>query len=603
MNLKELKYVLYGEDRLSGKLSRVTRASDKTNRALNKTSKRLSMTKQRIRGMAGEVPGLAVALRMASNPIALAGAGIIALGAGLNRAKNEAAQFKSTFRELENLNLDKSTEQINKLKRSVLGLSFRKGFDPLLSSTGYYDVQSVTGKFGSDVSSIVSKQGEFAKVMNADFNQWISGTAKAMKNYGFGFYSLDKFNASAYKTVQTGVTTYNQLSKVMAEYMGTAAAAGQTFDAANKIFAVFTASSKNVDIAATKVKSLFEAIHEERTRNAFKEILGIDLFENGKAKQVDKVLRELNSKLKVMSNLDFAKFKSAVGGNEGIKELLNAATDASGDLIRTLDTFDSSKFNFSEAKKKAEEDLNYVNSLINSKLKTSFIQLGDTILPVWVDIKNTIVDTIDTISSKLYNFAKSYYRVIDMDKYRQLVSNRAQLKIEEGYLVAKDEYADMVRGAKATSQNKMTGITSQLQQETKTPRIRDYTSGVSDEDWANLETGRKKYLRSVVSKLEKIQSGSTTFAEAFGGLPSGNLGSGAGLDKDPYVANGLESISGGGKQVRNVTVNITSLIGNQELNNVFDRNGNANSDDIQKEIMEQIVRAVRGAEQVLTYNN
>lgn len=166
------------------------------------------------KAIANEIPLVGNAFRLASNPIALTVGGLYAIGKGLDRTTQKAADFNTQFRALENLNLDKSKKEIDSLKRMVLDTSFDKGFNTNKTITGYFDVQSTTGKFGAEVRRIVEKQGEFANLMQSDFNEYIAGTAKGMANFGFGVDKLDDFNRSAYATVKVGVTTFDQLAKV-----------------------------------------------------------------------------------------------------------------------------------------------------------------------------------------------------------------------------------------------------------------------------------------------------------------------------------------------------------------------------------------------------
>ena len=161
----------------------------------------------------------------------------------------------------------------------VLDTAYNKGFTTTQTVAGYFDVQSTTGKYGDEVKRIVEKQGEFANLMQANFNDYIAGTAKGMANFGFGVDKLDEYNRSAYATVKVGVTTFDQLAKVQSVYAGAAASNNQTFDTANKLLALFTIKTKSVDEAATLTKSMFNDLTKDTTISAFKKI-GINLYDN-----------------------------------------------------------------------------------------------------------------------------------------------------------------------------------------------------------------------------------------------------------------------------------------------------------------------------------
>ena len=81
------------------------------------------------KGIANEVPLIGNAFRLASNPIALTAAGVLAIGKGIDYTTQKAADFNTQFRELSNLNLDKSRKEVASLKRMVLDSSFERGGD------------------------------------------------------------------------------------------------------------------------------------------------------------------------------------------------------------------------------------------------------------------------------------------------------------------------------------------------------------------------------------------------------------------------------------------------------------------------------------------
>ncbi len=335
------------------------------------------------KAIANELPIIGSSLRLVSNPLTLATAGILAIGKGIDYTTKKAADFNSEFRGLSNLNLDKSKKEIASLRRMVLGTAYNKGFDTAQTITGYFDVQSTTGKFGSEVRSIVEKQGEFANLMQANFNEYIAGTAKGMANFGFGADKLDEFNRSAYATVKVGVTTFDQLAKVQSVYAGAAAANNQSFDTANKLLALFTVKTKSVDEAATLTKSMFNDLTKDTTIKAFNKV-GISIYENnGKIRQADTLMLELNKKF---AGLDKDKkivaLKNQFSGSEGLIAMIQAATDKSGQLQNTFNSFSETKLDMDKAIELTKNDLNYKNEILRNKLNAMEIEIGTSLLPL-----------------------------------------------------------------------------------------------------------------------------------------------------------------------------------------------------------------------------
>lgn len=351
-----------------------------------------------------ESKGLIGSLKGMINPATLAAAGITAIATGLVKATNRAAEFNHEFRDLANLNLDKTRNEIDSLRRLTLNSAWRKGFNASETSSAYEEVQSTVGLYGRDATAVVEKQGEFAKVMKANMADYVAGTSKAMANWRFGIDRLDDFNKSAYATMQVGVVSFEELAKVQSVYAGAAASIKQDFDTANKLFSLFTIRTKSVDEAATLTKSLFNDLTKKRTVDAFKNI-GINFFDiNGQLKQADTILLELNDKFKTLKDDNaIVALKNQFHGSEGLIALIQAATDQSGELKRTLDEFADSKLNMDNAMTLAHEDIIYRQEQLSNRVDNLMIRLGETLLPA----KEWIVGGLETIVERTNSFFRS----------------------------------------------------------------------------------------------------------------------------------------------------------------------------------------------------
>lgn len=599
MNLKELKYVLYGDDRLSSKLERVNRASSKTDRSLNSASNKAKLFKNNIRGAADEIPFLNSGLRLMTNPLVVAGGLITGIATGFNQATNEAIQFKKTFRELTNLNLDKSRSDIAVLKRDVLSTAADMKFDPLATSVGYYDIQSVTGEYGYEVKKIVGKQGEFAKVMQANFNKWIEGTGKAMANYGFGSDQLDAFNRSGYATVNVGSITFDQLANIQSQYAGSAAAAKQSFNSANKLLTLFTVKTKSAEEAATLTKSAFTDLFKASTVKAFKKA-GIDMFDSvtGKARQVDQIMIDLNKRFMMTgSDQKINDLRNQFKGSEGLNALIQTASDKSGNFLGTLETFNKVDFNFGKALKDARQDIDYINTEIQSLYRTTQIQLGEQALPwklKWSQLKLTFLSKANAfikgrdavqneISSELIAEARSKYQ-LKLSKAHLL--NKSEFESIQDDLIDKYHEAIRIRRSYATNKTNIDRITSYASDNNLSIRQTDRLFKREARHWDKMADMYRELSANFVEyrsdqKLNPYKK------------PKGSEGE----KLDTSIQNGLSSISGGGTQVRNVNVTIQKLV---ELLKIETTNINESAEEIEQKIEQILVRAIGGAEQVLS---
>lgn len=579
MNLRELKYVLLGEDRLSGKLRQVSQSGDRAATSLMRSSDRLAKFKRNAGEAAREIPGVGRAMSLIMNPVALGAAAVVGLGAALRNTAKEASKFNSTFRDLQNLNINKTPQELAQLRGLVRHVSSRAGFDPNKTSTAFYDVQSVTGKYGGEVAKIVETQGTFANIMNADFNNWIAGTGKAMANFGFGAEALDDFNRSAYATIQVGALTFDELAKVQSVYAGTAAAAGQSFDSANKMVAMFSLRTKRADEAATLTKSLFNDLTKASSIDALKKV-GISLYEtDGTIKQVDKIMVELNQKFAELGGQDsrIMNLKNEFTGSDGFIQMVQMATDQSGGLLRTLKDFDGAKVNMEVALSIAEKDINYIKDRLRGEITTLKTEIWEDFLPIWESfLKGT---------KRELRAAKGFF----MGGKMGATAGASDAIIDHDAFMYDAGGMDM-----------QTFYTEREKLQNKQVYAREMRKLFEPYKWMpGYHKRQYSYWESYESELGRIESVGYE-ARKLGVSPErpdwATRDDAVTPDPNDPLQNGLNSVSGGGNQIRNITVNIAKLIESQNINT---KNLTEGSPQIQQKVEEALIRAISGTEQML----
>lgn len=553
------------------------------------------------KAIADELPIIGNAFSLAKNPIALTAAGILAIGKGIDYTTQKAADFNTQFRALSNLNLDKSKKEIASLKSMVMDTAFDKGFDTEKTITGYFDVQSTTGKFGGEVKQIVEKQGEFARLMQADFNEYIAGTSKGMANFGFGYDKLDEFNRSAYATVKVGVTTFDQLAKVQSVYAGAAAANNQTFDTANKFLALFTVKTKSVDEAATLTKSMFNDLTKDATIKAFKKI-GISIYDtSGQVKQADNLMLELNKKfLSLDGDKKVIALKNQFTGSDGLISLIQAATDKSGQLQNTFNSFDSTKLGLNKALELARNDVNYINETLQNKIKALEIEIGTNLLPLkewWAQLKLEMINGVMwTIRGEGGNRNKQY---------------------NEGWTKQSGEYADVMQSAAHLTKEQYTKKLSELNIALKAEEnahwqaVKDiknisaplYIWGTENrQQWREEQSGyvldyskgKIDFTKNLLRDFQKEWQIKTNFGRNVLDQPLDNKKA-PDTNTTPTLGDGVDTVTGSARQVRNLTVNIEAF----NKGGINTQNTNLKKMDenqIEEWFTEMCMRIVRGIE-------
>ena len=143
--------------------SGMTRAKQHLNQNVRDMKGQLDGLKSKWTGhwndMKNQMPGVGNALSLLTNPLTLIAGGLALVRVKARQAIAEAERFSAKWREVAMLNIDKPAREMAKLKNMVYDASFDKGFDPTLAAEAFFDVHSVTGKFGAEVDLIVRKQG------------------------------------------------------------------------------------------------------------------------------------------------------------------------------------------------------------------------------------------------------------------------------------------------------------------------------------------------------------------------------------------------------------------------------------------------------------
>lgn len=330
----------------------------------------------------------------------LAQAGLVAgtaLAGGLAASVRKAEEFNTQFRELNNLNLDKTQSEIEQLRKDVLDTAFETGRSTQQINKSFFDIQSGTGKFGDEVETATRKASDFARAYQVDFNTTVDAAVKAMRNFNIEADQLDQFFASQVKTVQTGIVTFEQLARVQTDYAGAANTAGQSIDSANKLFAVFSARAKSAEEAATLTKSAFTDLLKPATLEAFRK-QGIEVFDKqtGKVKQLDEIVKQLNDRFAGMRDNDQAvtNLVNEFTGSEGLIALIGAAAKNGDQMMNTFEQFDATEFQLGKAMREAKMDTSEMADIARNRLHVVMSEIGQIVLPLWVEALGFVKDDI-----------------------------------------------------------------------------------------------------------------------------------------------------------------------------------------------------------------
>lgn len=597
MARQSIEYIMSARDELSGKLKVVEGAADKTSRSLGRNNRQLADMRSNFSRIGGQLPAVSSALGMIISPAGLAAAAVGGLAVVLSKATSAAADFNSEFRALYNLNLNKTPAQVQAMRQMVLNTAQNFGFDAQQTSGAFYDVQSVAGLQGEAARQMVSKAGMFSRVMQSDFRQTIAGTSQVMDIYRLKVKEVDKYLQSMFSTVLVGKTTFDEMSKVQVEYAQAAAAVGQNYTSANKIFAAFSKTSKSVDIAATLTKTAFEGLTRKSTIDGLKRF--VKVFDNkDNIKQVDVILAELVPKLQQLNDAEFAKIKEEIGGTEGLKALLDKARSSGDAMLQSFKQFDNSGMDYGKAVRAYNEDLNELDKTVNEKLSVSLIRLGDTALPMFVSLKQAAIDLIDSLDKKLYEWLRSVYYVTDMDKYRQLGVMRIEQYTDKGKADVQGLFSeDVYKAAKSGySDEAVKEVKDKINAYVGTKEMPGYLipleGNMTDDDVHNQMVGRKQMRDKLFNILE---SKNTDMLNELFGFEIGKKDT----STNTTTTSTLSSDSTGAKAIHSIGANSVREI-NITMHNDFDISAQGvaeTAEQMASEVEEQFNRMLQSIEE------
>lgn len=578
MTIKEVVYELIGRDYVSPVLDKMKVKADDANRVMRSLRSQTIGMNTNMREAAREIPGVGRALSMVKNPLIMGGALIAGISAVTVDATNRAKAFNAEFRNLANINLSRSIGELNRLKGMIASTAYAGGHDIGATSRAYFDVQSITGMYGAQASPMVRQGMEFARLMGADPNEWVAGLAKAQANYGFSNADIGKYQSAAYASLVAGAMTFDQLAKASPVFAGSAAASGQSFTDAMKMFTLFTMRTKSTDEAATMTNSLFRDLTREGTIKGFLNA-GINPYNSdGSFKSVIQLMTELADVFSSQqTQLQVNNLKNAFSGSEGLTAMLNAAAGGAEQLTSQLHNFETAELKLGEARALARNDATLLEEELRNRLNIQLTELGQALLPFRLRIVEILASVTDFLGQTFGGEA-----VVGAIGARQ--ENRAFAEAYNNFIDLSPERQEQLR--------------SNIQSNREAYERRIARSQKQLDLFGKYHPRYSYHYNEVYGLKGRISALNTIEEEMFGTndpsvVQPTSGGSGGGstvVDAQSAISNAI----GGGRQQKVINVTIGSLVGSQSFNSTV----RESRDDITSIVEEALIRAIYGAEQM-----
>jgi len=584
MTVKEVIYALVGQDRLTPVLDRIGVHGSQADKIMKSLRQQTTSMSANAREAAREIPGVSRALSMMRNPLLIASAGVATVGAGLAAASRQAMLFGHEFRNIANLNLQRPISELRTLKALISEVAYSSGADLNATSAAFYDVQSITGLYGAQAAPMVRKGIEFARLLGADPNEWVAGLAKAQANYGFRVSDVDKYQSAAYASLVAGAMTFDQLAKSSPVFAGSAAASGQSYTDALKMFTLFTMRTKSTDEAATMTNSLFRDLTREGTVKGFLNA-GINPYDkNGSFRSIIDLMTELADRFaSQQTQQQVNALKNAFTGSEGLTALLNAAAGGAEQLAQQLHNFESAELSLARARELAAEDPTLQMEALWNRLKNQAAQLGTMFLPAI----NRGVERLLTLSEFFGNIFGDE-TTVKMIGARQ---ERAAFEQAYGYDFAaldeqrKEELRRNIEENRRVYQQRIDKANRRIGANGEKGKWRPNYSG----HFSDLFGGQGR-----LATLDQIWNEAGFGEDASAAAQSSGAAGSAASSADTAAASAISAAIGGGRQQKVINVSIGSLVGSQSFNSTV----RESRDDIRAIVEEALIRAIYGAEQM-----
>lgn len=580
MNVREVIFDIIGRDRLSPTLDKIGVRGESARKVMSSLNRQTLTFNDNIKTVAAEIPGLSRGFELLRNPVVLAGAALTGATVALSRAADQAARFNHEFRNLANLNLNKTRSELRQLKDLVTSTAYAGGFDLSKTTSAYYDVQSVTGLSGAAASPMVRKGMEFARLLGADPNAWVQGLALAQANFGFSNRAIDDFQSKAYATLKAGNITFDQIAQLIPRFAGAAASSGQGYEEALKMFTLFTMRSSSRDEAATMTQALFRDLTNAGVIKGFT-AAGVKMFDkSGNIRPVSALLEELSDRFAKAyaksGDAGVVKLRNQFAGSEGINALLNTAADRAATFKDQLRNFADSELELARVREIAKDDAVLLSEELRNKLNIAVTQLGESLLPLRLELTKTALAVVN--GTRLL-FSESARRNSGADAFRQLLENAG---VDTMSPEQRDAFLQTVR------ERRDKAYSDAQKYQNRADILKWFWSPgyLNNQQRADMSRG---FAEAATDYLTMPFSGDAGSATSLAGSKTG-----AKTATDAAAMQAALATAGGGRQQKVVNVTIGSLVGSQSFNTSV----RESRDDITSVVEEALLRAINGAEQL-----
>lgn len=550
MSEKRSVWELLLKDSVQNKLNPLNGAADKTAAKFAGLQDKINKTELAMSGLSSQVP----MLNMLTSPSMLAGAGIAAVGAGLFKAGHLAYDFETNMAKV-NATAQLSDGLLGKLKNRLQDIGSDSGGNFEKVPQAYEKILSQTNKVNLSLD-ILETSLKGAKAGFADIDVVSGAVARTLSIVGDQNATADEVLDTLIKAKAVGAGEFNDFAQYLPQLIASGANLSIAFKDTAGVFAYMTAKGQSAADAAMLIQNAYTALQKENVITGL-EKSGVKLFNaEGERRNIKDVFLDLNKKLSGLSDKQKSKFFIDIGLNDA--QAKNAFSVLTSDAEKFRNIMGEVNNATGETDRQLERTTNHARDWgsIFDELKSWAVNLGDFILPV-----------IDTLVSGISGIFRD----------------------------VKDGIVSLFTGTLFTDQAAYDEVLKQANQRNASLAAEKLTIQKFGAGHTNTAEAGAFFMDSY-NKFMKQVNGLDSKNNIVKGEDKLNPFKKPGESLNTNLQSGLDSISGGGTQVRNVIVNITKMV---ETINIHAASVKESGNEMVRDVEEIMLRAINGGEQAL----
>ncbi len=557
MSDKRSVWELLLKDSVTKILNPLNGAADKVSAKFAGLQDKINRTEIALKGISNEVPGMSRGLDMLSSPMMLAGAGIAAVGAGLYKSGQLALDFETGLAKI-NATAQLNDSSLGKLHDRLQDIGGESGGNFEKVPEAYEKILSQTGKVNLSLD-ILETSLKGAKAGFTDIDVVAGALAQTLSVVGEQNTSASEVLDTLLKAKGVGAGEFKDFAQYMPQLIASAANMNISFKDTAGMFSYMTAKGQSAADSAMLMQNAFTALQKNEVIKGLGS-KGINLFNaEGARRNIKDVFVDLSKKLSGLSDKQKTNFFIDIGLNDA--QAKNAFSVLTSDADKFKNIMEGVNNALGETDKQLAATSNRARDWgdIFDQVKSWGVSLGEYILPV-----------VDALVSGITGFARDFKNLLTGELFKDQpayddVKLRADKKnaSDAAYKLTQQKFgADMSFG-EGRGENKF---------------------------YADSYNKFMKQLSGLDSKNNIVKDDAGKMKNPFGKTEGSTDGTGNKLKS------GLEEISAGGKQTRNVIVTINKLVENI---NIHAATVKESGNDLTRQIEEIVLRAIQGSELAL----